>query len=195
MILEVLIICPMGLYWDLPMYAAPQSTRISYINPDAFEWKFASTDASLTEAPCRRIVLGSVRLASWNMQLPWLDSVPAGSQSLRKNYPTMFAWERTTCGACPTVKLVEQVCLDWKDKACNGFEWVDSVWKDSWIHFKPLVKCPNCSSQFWWFCLWAYQVMWHRLSQGPTGRSHSKHQRQIQRPHKRGCVWNLKPCR
>ena len=49
------------------------------------------------------------RLASWNMQLLWLDSVPAGSQSLHKNYPTMFTWERTTCGACPTVKLVEQV--------------------------------------------------------------------------------------
>ena len=37
----------------------------------------------------------------------------------------------------------------------GGFEWVDSVWKDSWIHFKSLVKCPDCSSKSWWVCLWA----------------------------------------
>ena len=43
-------------------------------------------------------------LASWNMQLPWLDSVPAGSQSLHKHSPTMFSWELTICGACPTEK-------------------------------------------------------------------------------------------
>ena len=66
------------------------------------------------------------------MQLLWLDSVPAGSQSLHKNYPTMFTWERTTCGACPTVKLVEQVCLDWKDKACKElFLLWQSAWRES----------------------------------------------------------------
>ena len=27
MILDILVICPTGLYWDLPMYAAPQSKR------------------------------------------------------------------------------------------------------------------------------------------------------------------------
>ena len=43
-------------------------------------------------------------LASWNMQLPWLDSVPAGSQSLHKHSPTMFSWKLTICGACPTVR-------------------------------------------------------------------------------------------
>ena len=48
--------------------------------------------------------------------------------------------------------------LKWMLRACcrvgkmGGFEWVDSVWKDSWIHFKPLVKCPDCSSQSWWVC-------------------------------------------
>ena len=32
----------------------------------------------------------------------------------------MFAWEHTISGACPTLKLVELVCLDLaKDKACN----------------------------------------------------------------------------
>ena len=43
-------------------------------------------------------------LASWNMQLLWLDSVPAGFQSLHKHSPTMFSWKLTICGACPTVR-------------------------------------------------------------------------------------------
>ena len=135
MIRDILVICPMGLYWDLPMHAAAHSTRISYnfmYRQGCIWMKVCQRWCKLDRGPLQAHCAWKCPLASWNMQLLWLDSVPAGSQSLHKHSPTMFSWKLTTCGACPTVKLVEQVCLDWKDKACKElFLLWQSAWRES----------------------------------------------------------------
>ena len=96
-----------------PTYVRCPTKHANFIYKPGCIWmKVCQHWCKLDRGPLQAHCAWKCPLASWNMQLPWLDSVPAGSQSLHKNYPTMFAWERTTCGACPTVKLVEQVCLD-----------------------------------------------------------------------------------
>ena len=54
------------------------------------------------------------------------------SESAQKIIPPCSHENEPTCGACPTVKLVEQVCLDWKDKACKElFLLWQSAWRES----------------------------------------------------------------
>ena len=103
-----------------PTYVRCPTKHTNFMYRQGCIWmKVCQRWCKLDRGPLQAHCAWKCPLASWNMQLPWLDSVPAGSQSLHKHSPTMFSWELTICGACPTVKLVEQVCLDWKDKACN----------------------------------------------------------------------------
>ena len=101
MILDILVICPMGLYWDLPMYVAPQSTPNFMYRQGCIWMKVCQRWCKLDRGPLQAHCAWKCPLASWNMQLPWLDSVPAGSQSLHKHSPTMFSWELTICGGLP----------------------------------------------------------------------------------------------
>ena len=116
-----------------PTYVRCRTKHTNFMYREGCIWmKVCQRWCKLDRGPLHAHCAWKRPLASWNMQLPWLDSVPAGSQSLHKHSPTMFSWKLTTCGACPTVKLVEQVCLDWKDKACKElFLLWQSAWRES----------------------------------------------------------------
>ena len=116
-----------------PTYVRCRTKHANFMYREGCIWmKVCQRWCQLDRGPLQAHCAWKCPLASCNMQLLWLDSVPAGSQSLHKHSPTMFSWKLTTCGACPTVKLVEQVCLDWKDKACKElFLLWQSAWRES----------------------------------------------------------------
>ena len=64
------------------------------------------------------------------------------------------------CRACPTVKLVEQVCLDWKDKACKElFLLWQSAWRESSSETIAMVNLSH-TIQVQYIYLHLVDVLW-----------------------------------
>ena len=86
MILDILVICPMGSLLR-PTYVRCPTKHTNFMYRQGCIWmKVCQHWCRLDRDPLQAHCAWKCPLASWNMQLPWLDSVPAGSQSLHKNF-------------------------------------------------------------------------------------------------------------